>query len=137
METTSELLGSAAGLSGADVIESICNQLAAALANDPDLRPSDSHERYSAKVEVHLRLHDIDEKMIEKTIVVGEPDSDVETRSIRLEIPAASPREIRERVGIEAPSLERPTSPEEQNGQSPAKRRRWYAPRQSANAIIE
>jgi len=125
-----EVLGSAAGLSGPDLIEDLCCQIAAALANDPDLRESDSHERYSATVEVQLRLHDIDEKRLERTIIVGEPDSDGASHTIALEIPAASPREVRERSGLSAPSLEIPTFENEQNGQPPATtKRRWYAPR--------
>lgn len=131
-----EFLGSGAGLSGPDLIEDVCTQLAETLRDHPDLRSSDSHERYSARVEVQLRLHDVDEKTIERAIVVGHPDSDGVHRSITVAIHAATPREVRERIGVSTPSLERPTSLDEQSVQPPVSRRRWYAPR-STNTTIK
>lgn len=110
-------LGSAAPLSGDEIIECLCHGLVTALRDHPDLRPTDSHERFSAKIEIQLTLHDVDPKKIE----------------IKVEIPPAPVREVRERSKLAPPSLERPTSPDAQTGQPVTRARRWYTPRQKVS----
>jgi hypothetical protein len=106
------------GLTGAEVINDLLDQVAEKLRGDCNLRETDSYQGgYDGWVEVHLKLRGLDTAEVKTKIVVGAPadatfagaDTEAVTEAVvdaKVEIPLESRLNVvRERSGQDVPTL--------------------------------
>jgi hypothetical protein len=118
-------------ISGVDVIEDVVNCVVDALRVDSNLLPSNAYSGYSAKIMVALSLQDVDSVEVEKTVVIGEPDSSLPTREVA--IPFATAEEVLERAGLTAPDLSKPIGGV---AEAPTEKpKRYYTPRAARKTV--
>ena len=94
------------GLTGEEIIEDIAQQIAAELSKSCFLSRLCSYRSYSAKVHASLWLADFDMVEVPMQLTIGTPSADQPTVSSEMTIPSAAPSMVRERSGLDAPSLE-------------------------------
>jgi hypothetical protein len=95
-------------ISGLDVIDDLCCQIAAKLARHCDLRATDAYSGYSAKVQIELQLTDLDTVGVSAQMVIGTPNPSQPFQQIAVDVPQVSAEEVFSRTGLGSPSLERP-----------------------------
>jgi hypothetical protein len=95
-------------LSGEEIIIDLCDQIAAKLRSDCNLRPSDAYSGgYSAKVTVHLEAYGMDTATVDASVSTGtlqdDPDELIDTT---YEIPVETAlNTVRERSDQPVPTL--------------------------------
>lgn len=116
----------AAPLSGVEIVEDLALCLVEGLKNNCDLQANISYQRFSAKIKIDLHLHALDTTEIDKSIVIGQFDSEREaTCTVAIEIPLTTAEASREHTGLSAPNLMR----NDGAGLSSKKPMRYYTPR--------
>ena len=129
------------GLNGEEIIIDLCEQIAAKLRRDCNLRSQDSYVNgYTAKVKVEIHCFGIDTADVEATIEAAKsPETKVEgkpvetTMETEIEVKHEPDlKAVRERSDLPDPDVEsKPTPPEKPAGEKAAPQRRRYgsAPR--------
>jgi len=95
-------------LSGAEVVEAICERVRVALKKDCFLSETSAYDWFEASVSVGIRLHDLGRiPKVEVGVVVekGAWTGDVEERIAGVEIGRAAPNQVRLENGLPVPVL--------------------------------
>jgi hypothetical protein len=113
-------------LSGVEIVEDLALRFVEGLKNDGDLQPNIAYQRFSARIDIRLYLHAVDTTEIDKSISIGEIDSEKEpTCAVEIEIPSTTAEESRQHTGLSAPSLMMNDNAE------PKRAMRYYTPRKN------
>jgi hypothetical protein len=123
------------GLSGVELIEDLCVQIAEAPSKSTELAGTNSYQRYGAKVSVTLKLEDVDSTEVKKLIVAGELDAEG-GRTIEIDIPPVSPILARQRSEQPNPNFALPVSKPPEKRFAAKRTRRKYTKRAIA-AVVE
>jgi hypothetical protein len=86
MDTITEPI-SATSISGAEIVDHLCSQIADKLSRSGDLRPTDAYRSYSARVTIDLQLADVDHVEIADEIVIGTPHPEQPSKQIVVAVP--------------------------------------------------
>lgn len=131
-------------ISGAAIIDDLCNRIAEKLSRGCDLRQTDSYSSYSARVTVELSLVDVDTTQVSQQITVGNRPEPARTempferitpqyvappQRIAVDVATVQPEAV---LGFEPElSLERTVDGSEREPHSapPKASRRYYTPR--------
>jgi hypothetical protein len=121
LEPVMEAISVPGSMSGTDIIDHLCNEIADKLSRSCDLRAVDSYARYAATVQIEMQLTDMDTTEIVERINVGTIDPCQPSQRLTIDVPTAQAEEVGERLGLEfeSASLERPIDP---TGFTPQKR---------------
>jgi hypothetical protein len=96
-------------LSGEEIVIDLCEQIAAKLRSDCNLRPSDAYSGgYSAKIKIHLEAYGMDTSVVEAEVVTGEQKEETpdEILVTDLEVPVEPGLNVvRERSSQPVPTL--------------------------------
>jgi hypothetical protein len=96
-------------LSGEEIVIDLCDQIAAKLRADCNLRPSDAYSGgYSAKIEIHLEAYGMDTAVVDAVVVTGEQKEETpdEILVTTLDIPVEPGLNmVRERSSQPVPTL--------------------------------
>jgi len=66
-----EPFGVALQMSGTDIIDAICNEIAASLSRSCDLRATDAYRSFGGTIKISLQLVDLDVTGIEQESAIG------------------------------------------------------------------
>jgi hypothetical protein len=126
VSTSFEPLCPDVALSKSEIIEDLACCVAEALrTSDCDFGDTGAWRGYAARVRVELKLIDIDESRIEKTVQIG--DLTEPTINALIEVNGENPEGVRGRIAAPVPNLELG---------APRPKRRWYAPRQVQRKVV-
>jgi hypothetical protein len=120
-------------VSGADIVQDLCDRIAEQLSRDCHLRQTDSFQSYNAEVSIRLQALDFDTVAIAEHISVGNLDAARPQQQVTVTASVAAD-EVRARLGLEPePSLEVPVDPAGAADIAPAAKpgKRYYYPRGS------
>jgi hypothetical protein len=84
-----EPFGLALQLSGQDIVDAICNEIAESLSRSCDLRATDSYRSFGGQIKISLQLVDLDTTAIQQEISIGTLDPELPTEQIVIDVPAA------------------------------------------------
>lgn len=90
-------------MTGADVIDDICENIRQSLSRDCHLRQTDSYARYTAKATVELQLEDIDSHAVSFDVAIGTIKPEQPSKQITLSLV----RPVDPAGAVEVPARER------------------------------
>ncbi|HUN85753.1 MAG TPA: hypothetical protein VMU48_15335 [Terracidiphilus sp.] len=129
---TMESFDVAETVTGADVIQDLCERVAQSLSSDCRLRSTDSYQGYGARVVAEIWLSDVDPQTVQQTISVGDCGPGTPSSQVVVDVPLLSPAEVHGTDSSFA-NLERTASGDEPE-QPP---RRLYTPRHSVPRVAK
>jgi hypothetical protein len=77
-------------VSGEQIVDDVCLQIADRLSRDCNLRGSDSYASYSARIRVDLWLQDVDTTEVNADVVIGQAEAAPPSRTIAMGVGAAA-----------------------------------------------
>jgi hypothetical protein len=83
-----EPFGVALQLSGDQIIDMVCSEVAASLARSCDLRGTDAYRSFGGQIKISLQLVDLDTTAIEQETSIGVIKADGPVEHITVDVPA-------------------------------------------------
>lgn len=94
-------------LTGREIVDDVCARLAQELEKSCYLTAACAYRAYAGKITVELQLEDFDTTQLKASVTVNKPNPARPSRRFEIDLSQTAASEVRERSGLQPPSLER------------------------------